>query len=206
MPIRFLYGVAGLLLVVAVWQAWGYHRIYQSMDYMSGYRAIGASPANAATTVDVYLDYMAPASKAAGPVAVQMAETMGGVRVVFHAVPLSPVSRKAAEIVYAAGLQDKFTEMHELMIRNDGALTDERIEAMASQAGVDFKKLMQDSNGSLVANMLDADVITRKSLNLAVIPAFILNRDILYSPSGQDDVQTDLMRNFVPIVNEARNK
>lgn len=206
MPVRLLYGIASLLLVALIWQAWGYSRIYGLMDYKSGWRSIGPSSETARVTVDAYLDYMSLPSKEASPLIGEVAGMMPGVRVVVHAVISSPVSREAAQIVFAAGLQNKFAAMHEAMLRNEEPLTAARIRDLASQAEIDFERLMKDSRGTMVASMLDADRITRESLNLASIPAFIVDKDIVYMPPARMDVRTDVMQNFVPLLNKAREQ
>jgi protein-disulfide isomerase len=103
--------------------------------------AIG--PADAPITLVEYGDYECPYCGQAFPVTQSLIREFGpSLRFVFRHLPLSnvhPHAERAAEAAEAAGLQDRFWPMHDLLYENQWNLDDEALLEYARRAGADVR-------------------------------------------------------------------
>lgn len=121
-------------------------------------------PADAPITLVEYGDYECPYCAEAFPVTQALVSEFGpSLRFVFRHLPLSnvhPHAERAAEAAEAAGLQDLFWPMHDLLYENqlkldDGALLEYAREAGADVAGVE-QVLAHDGTRQRVAADLES--------------------------------------------------
>ncbi len=98
-------------------------------------------PLTAAVTLVEYGDFECSYCGLACPVVKQLMRQVGNrVRLVFRNFPLSqihPHAKRAAEAAEAAGAQEKFWEMHDLLYQRQNALEDEDVLAYAAELGLD---------------------------------------------------------------------
>src|SRR5688500_4694138 len=88
--------------------------VAQDRDHVRG-------PANSPVTLVQYGDYECPYSGAAFPIIKDIQSRINdGLRFVFRNFPIGshPHAQQAAEAAEAAGRQDKFWEMHDLLFEN----------------------------------------------------------------------------------------
>jgi protein-disulfide isomerase len=107
--------------------------------------AIG--PADAPITLVEYGDYECPFCAQAFPVTQALIREFGpSLRFVFRHLPLSnvhPHAERAAEAAEAAGMQDRFWQMHDLLYENQRNLDDEALLDYAGRAGADVAGVEQ---------------------------------------------------------------
>ena len=105
-------------------------------------------PATAPVTLVEYGDYECPYCGRAHPVVGELRERLGDrLRFVFRHFPLDsvhPRARHAAEAAEAAGAQDRFWEMHDLLYENQEDLGDEALRRYAAEVGLDLERFEED--------------------------------------------------------------
>jgi protein-disulfide isomerase len=101
-------------------------------------------PAEARFTLVEYGDYQCPACGALFQTIQQVHEQLKeDVRLVFRHYPLSgshPQAQQAAEAAEAAGAQERFWEMHEILFQNQNALTNQDLQKYARQLELDMER------------------------------------------------------------------
>src|SRR5712691_9379354 len=118
-------------------------------------------------------------------------------RVIFREYPLYPTPHKhaliAAQAAEAAGLQDRFWEMHDKLYENQKAWS-EANDVMplfvdyARQIGLDTDRFGRDLNGEVVATRITQDGIRAHARGVTGTPSFFVNgkeaKDQSWSPEG----------------------
>jgi protein-disulfide isomerase len=97
-------------------------------------------PGDAPVTLVEYGDYECPYCGMAYPIVESVRRRMGdNLRFVYRHFPLTqihPHAQHAAELAEAAGVQDRFWQMHDLLFRNQQALGDEDLVLYAAHVGI----------------------------------------------------------------------
>jgi protein-disulfide isomerase len=105
-------------------------------------------PANAAATLVEYGDYECPFCGQAHPIVKAVQARLGGrMRFVFRNFPLTemhPRALPAAEAAEAAGTQDRFWEMHDLLYENQPRLDDPDLLRYARHLGLDLPRFVSE--------------------------------------------------------------
>jgi protein-disulfide isomerase len=105
-------------------------------------------PPDAGVTLVEYGDYECPYCGAAYPIVKEVQSQMGDrLRFVFRNFPITtshPHAEQAAEAAEAAGAQDRFWEMHDLLYENQRRLEDEHLRGYAEQLGLDVDAFTRD--------------------------------------------------------------
>jgi len=84
-------------------------------------------------------------------------------------------SRIAAEAAVEAWKQGKFTEMHDLLIKNSPRLDRESLINYAKKLNMDVEKFIKAIDNQEGASIIDKDLKLAKELDLYVTPAFYIN-------------------------------
>lgn len=160
----------------------------------------GTSPAG--ITLTEYGDYQCPACLGFYPVLKQIAETYKD-RVVFQFrnYPLSEIHQNAiagARAAEAAGLQNKYWEMHDLLYDNQKTWSESSsptsfFEQYASQLSLDTAKFKADSNSEAVNNIIQADRGEAKRKGYNATPTFELNGQEVKDPLNSVEFFTNLL-------------
>lgn len=159
------------------------------------------APTGYDVTIVEYLDYQCPACRASHEPLKQLVAKDKKVRVIFRDWPIfGPASERAARLAIASKYQGKHLAFHDALLTTPSPLTDEKIEAAARKAGVDWNRLQrdlelhsQDIEELLARNYEQADM-----LGLDGTPGFIIG-----------DVQSFggmTLKDFEESVKEARQK
>src|SRR6187399_3265378 len=101
-------------------------------------------PADAPITLVEYGDYECPYCGEAHPIVKAIQKRLGN-RLCFAfrnfpLVDMHPYAEHAAEAAEAAGVQDRFWEMHDLLFENQEALDDASLTRYASSLGLDAQR------------------------------------------------------------------
>ena len=136
-------------------------------------------PATAPVTLVEYGDYECPYCGRAHPVVGELRERLGDrIRFVFRHFPLDsvhPRARHAAEAAEAAGAQDRFWEMHDLLYENQEDLGDEALRRYAAEVGLDLERFEGDLAERWHAPRVREDRLGGERSGVDGTPAFFVN-------------------------------
>lgn len=90
------------------------------------------------------------------------------------------VKDKLTKIAFAAGLQGKFWEMHDALLEYpETQIPDSFIEETALLYGLDYDRLIKDSDGKEVQKIIGENISTFDHIGLYSVPAFMI-KDKIY--------------------------
>lgn len=128
-------------------------------------------------TIVQYMDYQCPACRAThGPLKKLLAEDKK-VRVIFRDWPIfGPASEHAALIAVASKFQGKYFAVHDALFDTPRPLTNEKVDAAARKAGVDWERLKKDmvDHSEDVEDLLARNDQQAQLLGLDGTPGFII--------------------------------
>jgi protein-disulfide isomerase len=149
-------------------------------------------------TLIEYGDFQCPACQAANPNIKELSEEYKDKMVfIFRNLPLTsihPNARAGAAAAEAAGLQDKYWEMHDLLYEQQdtwsNAASDKRLSyfvGYASQVGVkDIDKFKSDMESQAVSDKINFDMALAKKDDATATPALLLNGEKIESDVWRD--------------------
>ena len=133
---------------------------------------------DAKVTIVEFSDFECPACKSAEPTVEQVLDKYKGkIRFVYRHFPLSQhqygfIAAQAAE---AAGLQNKFWEMHKLLFEKSPQLSQDDLFKYAMTLNIDVAKFAADYNSETVKNKIQQDLADGNKTGLTVTPTFFIN-------------------------------
>ncbi|HEX5040085.1 MAG TPA: Na+/H+ antiporter NhaA [Candidatus Limnocylindria bacterium] len=146
----------------------------------------GAS--DAPVTLLEYGDYECPYCGRAAPAVKALLDRFDGqVRFVFRHLPLSdvhPHAALAAEAAEAAGAQDAFWAMHDVLFANQDALQPADLLSYAAELGLDAQQFERDLRASRFTPRVAQDVNSAEEAGVAGTPTFFID-EVLYR--GRND-------------------
>jgi protein-disulfide isomerase len=139
----------------------------------------------ARVTIVEFSDFQCPHCGHAHPILRQLLrEFEGDVRLVFRNYPLPghPRATPAARAAIAAGNQDKFWEMADLLFEHQDTLEDEDIDRYATELGLDMARFHTDLASSATQARIDADREAGHDLDVEGTPTFFINGRRFHEP------------------------
>jgi Na+/H+ antiporter NhaA len=140
-------------------------------DHMRG-------PTVAPVTVVEYGDFECPYCGMAEPVVRELLRDFGDVRYVWRHLPLNdvhPRAQLAAEAAEAAGEQNAFWEMHDLLLTHQDALRPDDLIGYAEQLGLDVERFTDDLREHSGAVRVAEDVDSADLSGVSGTPTFFIN-------------------------------
>lgn len=144
-----------------------------------------------------YGDFQCPACKSYYPIIKQIKETYGDrISFQFRHFPLSQIHNHAvlgSRAAEAAGKQDKFFEMHDLLYQNQDTWSPSSnptpiFEGYAQQLGLNMDQFKSDMSSAAVLDIINADMRAGQALGVNSTPTFVLNdKKIEKSPTSIDE-------------------
>jgi len=126
-----------------------------------------------------YGDYECPFCADAQPIVKEIQRRLGdNLLFAFRHFPLAnihPHSEHAAEAAEAAGAQENFWEMHEILFENQGALEDENLAEYAAELGLDQKRLIREVTSGAYAQRIREDFRNGERGGVNGTPTFFIN-------------------------------
>jgi len=209
---RFLpFLIILVVLVAAVGGAWVFKRSSRQATNSNsnintgspGAEPSGAEPPwvrgnpKAPVTVEEFADFQCPSCGYYYPELKKIESEFGDkLRVIFRERPLVPPHEHAliaAQAAEAAGLQNRFWEMHDKLYENQKAWSEASdlvpiFVDYAKQIGLDTDRFMKDLNGEVVATRIFQDGKRAHALNITATPTFYVNgkeaKDENWKPDG----------------------
>lgn len=109
---------------------------------------------------------------------------------------LGPVSDYAAKAALAAKEQGKYQELWSAMMENDGALSEEKIDELAANAGIDVAKMKADMNSAKVLKTIQDTADLANTIDIRGVPTMILDGQILQTlDEAEIQRRIDAMKN-----------
>jgi protein-disulfide isomerase len=141
-----------------------------SRDHLRG-------PVSAEVTLVEYGDYACARCNQARLVVKQLQAALGNrLRYVFRNFPMSQLhSNYAAEAAEAAGAQNKFWEMHDVLYDHQSALSDKHLKVYATWVGLDMERFKEDMAYHTHAVRVREDALAAKRSGVSDTPAFFIN-------------------------------
>lgn len=143
-------------------------------------------PEAASVTVVEFSDFECPYCSRAADVMTQLKAKYGDrVRLVFRQFPLSfhKNAQGAAEASMAANAQGKFWEFHDLMFKNQKALSPADLEGYAKQAGLNVAQFKQDMESHKYADQVKGDVDLGAKVAVSGTPSLFINGARVSNPT-----------------------
>jgi protein-disulfide isomerase len=136
-------------------------------------------PETAPVTVVEYGDYECPYCGAAHPVTKALQQALGdNLRFAYRHFPLSqihPHSYQAAEAAEAAGAQDRFWEMHDMLFENQTRLTTQDLLAYGGALGLELEPFAADFAQHRHAPKIREDFLSGVRSGVNGTPTFFIN-------------------------------
>ncbi|WP_315721980.1 MULTISPECIES: DsbA family protein [unclassified Bradyrhizobium] len=130
-------------------------------------------------TIVEYFDYQCPYCRKISPDLAKVVRDDGHVRLVFKDWPIfGGPSIYAARMTLAAKYQDKFAEAHETLISLNEKLSEAKVDAALSAAGIDLARAKADltAKGGEIDAVLARNHEQAMGLGFQGTPAFIIGR------------------------------
>jgi protein-disulfide isomerase len=135
-------------------------------------------PKNAPITVVLFSDFQCPFCSRVEPSIAELEKALPGkVRVAWknYPLPFHNNAKPAAEAALAANEQGKFWEMHEILFKNQQALSGADLEKYAKEIGLDMAKFKAAIDSHKFAAQVEADTKQGSSLGVEGTPAAFVN-------------------------------
>jgi protein-disulfide isomerase len=137
-------------------------------------------PKDAPVTIAIFTDYQCPYCARFYPAALAGQKAFPDkVRIVIKHYPLSfhDKARPAAKAVLAAGEQNKFYEMSDLVFLNAAQLSDDKFKELAGKAGLNVDKFLKDlkNKDADYEKTIQADIELAGKVEVRGTPTYFLN-------------------------------
>jgi Na+/H+ antiporter NhaA len=135
-------------------------------------------PMKSPVTMVEYGDFECPYCGQAEPIVRELLADFGDVRYVFRHLPLTdvhPHAQMAAEAAEAAGRQDAFWDMHDVLMSHQGALTLRDLMGYAADLGLDSARFANDLRDHVGAARVAEDVDSADMSAVSGTPTFFIN-------------------------------
>ena len=147
---------------------------------------------NSRITLVEYGDFQCPYCKEAYPIVKEIQKIKGDVlRFVFRNFPLSEIHSYALHAAYAAeaaGKQNKFWEMHDILFENQKNLKDSDLRLYSEKLSLDIDQFTKDMNSDEVAKKVETDIMGGIKSGVNGTPTFFINGIRFDGPSELDSL------------------
>lgn len=144
-------------------------------------------------TVVEFFDYQCIHCKKMAPTMDSLVKKDSSLRVIYKEFPIfGKTSEVASRVALAAGMQGKYQQMHDALMKVEKRLDDQIVMDAAKSIGLDMDKLKKDMDSKEVSDILDGNRQLAEKLHLMGTPAFI----VAATPDGQFKTGTE--PSFIP--------
>jgi protein-disulfide isomerase len=149
-------------------------------------------PADAAIEIVEFGDFQCPDCGDAYPVIKQIQKTYGDqIRFVFRNLPLTDIhtyAKIAALAAEAAGQQNKYWEMHDLIYEHQEELSNELLYSLARKLGLNAEQFEQDLHNRALLQKVKDDIQSAEDSQVPGTPTFFVNGK-LFDGGAEDLLQ-----------------
>ena len=156
-----------------------------------------SGPETANLEVVEFLDYGCPYCRQVHPTITEAVRQDGNVTYIPRPVAyLGEASAYAAVIAYGAAEQDRFFEMHDVLIRDFELLDEGTLPNIAGNAGVDVQKLQDAMDAGYLQDIVIENIDLLNSIGTNATPTFIIGDETVYVPEGSMPTVDDFLDMF----------
>lgn len=211
---QFIWSGAGVLVVlILAFGAWWFSQgSVPTSPALKGKLAEAVSStdwregaANPKITIVEYSDFECPACAAYAPILRQLVEEFpNDVALVYRHFPLNyhQSAELAATFAEAAGRQDKFWEMHDLLFARQKVWSPNRVtqnqevfKAYAKELGLDLVKLESDLKDSTILAKIKRQAATGTASGVDGTPSLFVNGERIKNPRSYDELKALVVKN-----------
>jgi protein-disulfide isomerase len=147
-----------------------------TIERLKLHRGPARGPSDAPVTIVVYTDMLCShCGNALGPIDQLWEEYPGKLRLVVKQLPVHAAAVLPAEAAFAADAQNKFWELHDLMLAHQDDLSRPALLALAGRAGLDVAEFTRALDQHSFAAQLEADKASAAELKIDAVPTFLIN-------------------------------
>ena len=148
-------------------------------DHKKGLFSDKTSPSigdkDAPVTIVEFFDYQCGHCKAMAPVLAKLVDSDKKIHVIFKELPIfGGNSKLAAKVALAAMKQNKYYELHNLLLNADGPLNNVKIFALAKKAKLNLGQIKKDMDSPAIKAELDKNFALAKALKMMGTPTFVI--------------------------------
>lgn len=159
---------------------------------VSGNLTVAGNPTGDVTLVE-FFDYQCVHCVKMKPVIDALIQKNPNLRVVYKEFPIfGKESEMASRVAIVAAMQGKYTQLQKGLFKIEQHLDEQKIMAVAKEAGLNMDTLKTDMNSPSVTALLDESHKLAESIHLMGTPAFV----VLSTPKGQFKPNTQTA--FIP--------
>jgi protein-disulfide isomerase len=155
-------------------------------------------PATARVTLIEYGDFECPMCRQAHSVLNNLSTHFGDqMRYVFRHFPLRevhPHAELAAEAAAAAGAQNQFWRMHDLLFEHQQQLDEKHIQKYAGQVGLDMARFSNEMTDHVYLQRVQEQMEGARHLNVRATPTFYVNGELVDVSFGFDQLHKAVER------------
>jgi protein-disulfide isomerase len=152
--------------------------------------------ARAVVTLVEYGEYACPHCNEARSVVKRLQAALGDrLRYAFRNFPMPTLQHKphrAAEAAEAAGAQNKFWEMHDLLYDRQAALSDKHLKVYGTQVGLDMERFNRDMMLHTHALRVHDDILSAGQSGVSTAPAFFINDNRHVGPCDFESLRSHI--------------
>lgn len=134
---------------------------------------------NPAITFVVFTDFLCPycgrTAEKMDDIVRSLPEKVAFIHKNFPLSSLHPEAELAARAAFAAGVQGKFWEMHDVLFSAMGELSREKINIMAEGLGLDMDQFEADISSTAATAAIESDIELGKKLGITGTPTIFIN-------------------------------
>ncbi|WP_298628355.1 DsbA family protein [uncultured Legionella sp.] len=150
------------------------------------------NPKGSVTIVE-FFDYQCIHCKKMSPTLDSLIKKDSDLRVIYKEFPIfGKSSEMASKAALAAGMQGKYLQMHEALLKIEKRLDEQSVMDAAKSVGLNMDKLKKDMDSKEVTDILEANRQLAEKLHLMGTPAFI----VASTPDGKFKAGTE--PSFIP--------
>ncbi len=147
---------------------------HEAQLYAEAEPLIAGNPKGDVTIVE-FFDYRCPYCRKVKKNVTDLLNQDGNIKLILKEFPiLSPESEMAAQVAIASAAQGKYWDVH-LAFMGAEDLTQERIFALAKEAGADINRLKADLKDPKIAKRLAETQSLARSIGIDATPTFFIN-------------------------------
>lgn len=149
-------------------------KTHEAQLYAEAEPLIAGNPKGDVTIVE-FFDYRCPYCRKVKKNVTDLLNQDGNIKLILKEFPiLSPESEMAAQVAIAAAAQGKYWDVH-LAFMGAEDLTQERIFALAKEAGADITRLKEDLKNPKIAKRLAETQALARSIGIDATPTFFID-------------------------------
>ncbi|MEZ0225491.1 MAG: thioredoxin domain-containing protein [Alphaproteobacteria bacterium] len=140
-------------------------------------------------TMIEFFDYNCHYCKQIFPELRSLAEKDKKLKIIFKDLPiLGPTSESSARWALAAQIQGKYFPFHQKLMEHKGPFTDDDLEGIAKNIGLDMAKAKKDVEGTEVLLQIERNRSLAGHMNFNGTPSFVINEQAFSGVPNQEEL------------------